>query len=118
MPISVRFYRDLLGFELIDSAPARSPDDFDWCWLRLNGAELMLNTAYESDRRPSRPSPARIAAHDDTCFYLGCPDIDAAFRYLRDSGLPINEPKIAHYGMKQIYFKDPDGYNLCLQCKA
>ncbi len=45
MPTSVAFYRDVLGFALVDqSSPG---DDFDWGWLRLDDADLMLNTAYE-----------------------------------------------------------------------
>ena len=118
MPASVRFYRDALGFEIVDHAPPRFPDDFDWCWLRLNGADLMLNTAYEFDSRPKAADPARVAAHDDTCLYIGCLDVDDAYRYLREKGLEVSEPKVAHYGMKQLYLRDPDGFNLCFQWRV
>ena len=118
MPTSIRFYRDVLGFEVFSSSPPRSPDDCDWVWLKLNGTELMLNTAYEFDSRPQAPDPARVAAHDDTCLYLGCPDVDAAYRHLRAKGLDLKEPKIASYGMKQLYLHDPDGYNICFQWNA
>ena len=30
-------------------------------------------------------------------------------------GLNVNEPKVAPYGMRQLWFKDPDGYGLCFQ---
>jgi glyoxylase I family protein len=113
MPTSLRFYRDVLGFTV--SASSQPGDDCNWCWLRLNGAEIMLNTAYESDQRPPTPDRARIAAHDDTCLYFGCMDLDAAYQHLRAHGVALNEPKVAPYGMRQLYFHDPDGYNLCLQ---
>ena len=29
-----------------------------------------------------------------------------------------NPPKVAWYGMKQLYLTDPDGYGLCFQWKA
>ena len=29
MPASIRFYRDVLGFEIFSSSPARGPDDFE-----------------------------------------------------------------------------------------
>ena len=77
MPTSVRFYRDVLGFEIVETSP-RVGDQFDWGLLRLNDANLMLNTAYEQEHRPSQPEPARVAAHEDTCLYFGCPDVDAA----------------------------------------
>lgn len=50
MPASIRFYRDLLGFELVSTS--HPGEQFDWALLRLNGVELMLNTAYEAEARP------------------------------------------------------------------
>ena len=118
MPTSLRFYRDLLGFEVHSSSPPRTPDDCDWVWLKLNGTELMLNTRYECDSRPPVPDLAHVAAHDDTCLYIGCPDVDAAYQHLRAKGLDIDEPKVAPYGMKQLYLKDPDGFAICFQWRA
>ena len=118
MPTSVRFYRDVLGFSVHGASPPRAADDSDWVWLKLDGTELMLNTAYEFDSRPPAPDPARIAAHGDTCLYIGCPDVDQAYRHLREKGLEIKEPRVAHYGMKQLYLHDPDGFGICFQWKA
>jgi glyoxylase I family protein len=118
MPTSIAFYRDVLGFEVISSTnpgPPSQDDHFGWALLRLNGVELMLNTAYEDDARPPAPDPARIAAHDDTAIYFGCPDVDAAYAYLRERGVNVKAPTIAPYGMKQLYVADPDGFNLCFQ---
>ncbi|HUP49498.1 MAG TPA: transposase [Thermoanaerobaculia bacterium] len=33
-------------------------------------------------------------------------------------GLPVEAPMVTHYGMKQLYLRDPDGYNLCFQWPA
>jgi catechol 2,3-dioxygenase-like lactoylglutathione lyase family enzyme len=118
MPTSIRFYRDLLGFEIVDHSPPRSPDDFDWCWLRKNDANLMLNTRFEFDSRPPAPDSARNAVHDDTCLYISCPDVDGAYSYLITQGIQVKEPQVAHYGMKQLYLKDPDGFHICFQWKA
>ena len=117
MPTSIAFYRDVPGFE-VESTSKPGGEYFDWALLKLNGVELMLNTAYEEDARPPGPDPARIAAHDDTAIYFGCPDVDAAYAYLRAHGVAAKEPKIAPYGMKQLYVSDPDGYNLCFQWPA
>jgi catechol 2,3-dioxygenase-like lactoylglutathione lyase family enzyme len=54
MPTSVRFYRDVLGFEVVHTTTPREGDQFDWGLLRLNDTELMLNTTYEQDDRPRR----------------------------------------------------------------
>ncbi len=113
MPTSIQFYRDVLGFEVI-STSAPGPE-FGWALLRLNGVELMLNTAYDEGERPSKPNPARNAAHHDTTLYFGCPDVDAAYEYLHAKGLRMKKPAVAYYGMKQLYVTDPDGYNICFQ---
>ena len=113
MPTAIRFYRDVLGFTVW--ASSQPGDDCNWCGLRLNGAEVMLNTAYEADDRPGAPDPARVASHNDTCLFFGCKDLDAAYQHLRANGLNIEQPKVAPYGMRQLWFTDPDGYGLCFQ---
>ena len=113
MPSSLRFYRDVLGFEVVSKVP---PDDqCDWVMLALNGSELMLNTAYESKDRPPTPDPTRIAAHSDVILYFDCDDVDSAHAYLREHNVDAKAPTVASYGMKQVYVKDPDGYQICLQ---
>jgi catechol 2,3-dioxygenase-like lactoylglutathione lyase family enzyme len=113
MPTSLAFYCDVLGFEVFNSS---SPvPNCDWAWLKLYGVDLMLNTAYEKEYRPPAHDPDRDAAHDDTCLYFGCPDVDAAYAYLLSRGVDVKPPKVAPYGMKQLYLHDPDGYNLCFQ---
>jgi hypothetical protein len=64
MPTAVHFYHDLLGFELVNQS--RDGEEFDWSLLSRGGAEIMLNTMYESGRRPSQPDANRAAAHNDT----------------------------------------------------
>jgi glyoxylase I family protein len=121
MPASVRFYRDLLGFEIVSHSPHRGGDQdrFHWCWLRLGGANVMLNTNYESDEeRPVPPDMRRHTAHQDTTIYMGCPDVDAAYEELRAKGVEVEKPTVAPYGMKQMYLRDPDGYGLCFQWEA
>jgi catechol 2,3-dioxygenase-like lactoylglutathione lyase family enzyme len=116
MPTSIHFYRDRLGFEV--AATSKAGNDFGWALLRLNGVELMLNTAYDEGERPAVPDPARVAGHADTCIFFGCPDVDAAYRHLRAQGVNVKEPSIRHYGMKQLYVTDPDGFGLCFQWRV
>jgi uncharacterized glyoxalase superfamily protein PhnB len=98
----------MLEFELLESTD-------DWAMLRHGDTEIMLNTAYESHERPGEPDPARLAAHADTTLYFCCADTDAAYRHLAAKGLQLDPPKTAPYGMRQLYFSDPDGYLLCFQ---
>ncbi|MFN2412406.1 MAG: VOC family protein [Pyrinomonadaceae bacterium] len=113
MPTSLAFYRDKLGFRVTDDSG--KGDESDWVMLELGGATIMLNTAYDDGERPDSPDAARVAAHRDTCIYFGCPDIDAAYEHLKRNDVECDPPTIAPYGMKQLYVRDPDDYNLCFQ---
>jgi glyoxylase I family protein len=116
MPSSLRFYRDVLGFAQVQ--PSGHGDAAGWTWLRHGEAEVMLNTAYDVGERPSLPDPARVAAHADTILYLGCEDLEGAYAYLVAHGVKAERPKVAPYGMKQLYATDPDGYGICFQWRA
>jgi glyoxylase I family protein len=113
MPTAIRFYRDLLGFEVV--ASSQPGDDCGWCLLRLHGVELMLNTLYDKGQRPASYDPQRMKMHRDTALFFGTPDVDAAYRYLREMGVDAEEPFDQSYGMRQCYVLDPDGYQLCFQ---
>jgi glyoxylase I family protein len=113
MPTSLKFYRDALGFEI--AASSGNPPDCGWVMLKRDGVELMLNTAYDEGERPERMDSSRIGAHEDTTLYFACPDVDGAYEHLKAAGLPVKAPEVAWYGMRQLYFTDPDGYLLCLQ---
>ena len=113
MSRSVAFYRDVLGFTIVSTS--EPGDHFDWAQLKLGDAALMLNTAYEDDERPSSPDPDRVAVHADTILYFGCDSVDGVYQHLRAKGWATREPITTHYGMRQVYTKDPDGYELCFQ---
>ena len=117
MPTSIKFYCEVLGFEIVTTDGKPVPN-CDWVLLRRNGVELMLNTAYEAHQRPPKPDPVRISSHQDTGLFFGCPDVDAAYSHLRSLGVEAREPKVAPYGMRQLYMTDPDGYELCFQWRA
>src|ERR1035441_8818854 len=63
MPASIHFFRDVLGFELVTTS--QPGEHFDWALLRLNGVEVMLNTAYEDGERPAAPDLARLRCGDE-----------------------------------------------------
>ncbi|MBO9665149.1 VOC family protein [Dokdonella sp.] len=113
MPVSLAFYRDLLGFERVQDSGGG--ERCDWIWLRRGAVDLMLNTAYEADHRPPAPAAGRVAAHRDTGLFFACPDVDAAHAYFLAKGLALDPPTTTGYGMKQLYLSDPDGYVLCFQ---
>jgi uncharacterized glyoxalase superfamily protein PhnB len=113
MPTSLHFYRDLLGFAIVQQSQFH--DNCGWAWLHLGGSEIMLNTAYEDVCRPAEPDPSRIQAHHDTVVYFGCSDVDAVCEFIKSKGISAAEPKNTPYGMRQLYIEDPDGFGICFQ---
>lgn len=93
MPAAVYFYRDVLGFELVNQS--QDGDEFDWCLLSRRSAELMLNTMYERESRPPQPDAKRAAAHADTGLFFACRELDLAYENLRDQGVDLQTPCVA-----------------------
>lgn len=121
MPTAVRFWRDVLGFEVTGRSQKVFSDDLDdvgWVMLELGGACVMLNTAYDLDETPDKPDAARWEGHGDTCLYFDCPDVDGAYAHLVSKGVEVKPPQVAWYGMKQLYVTAPDGFGICFQCKT
>ena len=96
MPMSVAFYR-ALGGEVVRHWGDRE-GEWDWVVLKLGGAELMLNTAYERDQRPAALDPKRVEGHADAELFFDCVDVDAQCDVLRRIGLT-----------------DPDGFRVWFQ---
>ena len=113
MPRSLAFYRDTLGFEVY--ADSGDGDRSSWVCLSFGDVYLMLNDQYEPGSEPAAPPPERTHWHEDTCLYFACPDLDGAYEFLRSKGVALDPPKVAPYGMKQLYLTDPDNYNICFQ---
>lgn len=67
---------------------------------------------------PTSRDPARATSHSDTGLFFDCADVDEAYRHLRAHNVEVGPPKVAPYGMKQLFVRDPDGYSLCFQCAA
>jgi uncharacterized glyoxalase superfamily protein PhnB len=111
MPVTLKFYRDILGFEKTMSSG--EGDEVDWVLLKGYDIEIMFNTAYEKPDRPAKPDPLRTKGHGDTFLYFGCPDTDTLYTYLSSKGIDLKKPVITGYGWRALHLNDPDGYQLC-----
>ncbi|MGE5110158.1 MAG: VOC family protein [Acidobacteriaceae bacterium] len=115
MPTSLKFYCDVLGFEIAQTDSNTTAPNHHCVWLQHGQLDLMLNGAYEYDQRPPAPDSRRVASHGDTGLLFAIPDVDTIYAHLRARGLDVKEPEVAPYGMKQLYVSDPDGFVLCFQ---
>jgi catechol 2,3-dioxygenase-like lactoylglutathione lyase family enzyme len=114
---SIRFYRDVLGFEVVSWSNADEHDS-GWAMLKLEGTLLMFNTLHDPAEQPPKRDPSWAKKNGDVCLYFGCLDADAVYAYLQSKGWPAKPPSTAPYGMRQLYAHDPDGYAICFQHAA
>ena len=119
MPVSLAFYR-ALGCEVLEhwgeaGASGENEAQWDWVFLKLGNAALMLNTAYERDQRPVEPDPERLKGHVDTELFFECEDLDAVCAFLCLNGIKTPEPETTFYGTRRICLKDPDGFLVWFQ---
>ena len=118
---ALAFYRDRLGFDVGAASPeVDTPEGrlSHWMWLRRDGANIMLNTAYDEGERPGRRDKARWVGHADAGLFFDCADVDALYVEQSERGVTADPPQTAPYGMRQLYVRDPDNYVLCFQQPA
>jgi catechol 2,3-dioxygenase-like lactoylglutathione lyase family enzyme len=115
---SVDFYTKKLGFDVVAASPEIDAPEgrfSHWMLLRSGAIDLMLNTAYDSGERPEAPEAARLMAHADTSFFIGCVDLDSVYAELKRAGLDIEPPLKAAYGVRRFSLRDPDNFELVFQ---
>ncbi len=103
---AIEFYREKLAFVV---AGTWEPDgQVQWCRLERDESVIMLQQACDEDG----PADGRGRG---VVFYFNCQDANAEHARLAKSGLQLDPPQLAFYGMNQLYLRDPDGYELCFQ---
>jgi catechol 2,3-dioxygenase-like lactoylglutathione lyase family enzyme len=115
MVASVAFYRDTLGFDVVFASPEVETLEGRFShFVRLGRghAEIMLNTAYDSNERPSGRSEPRWAGCRHIQFYIDCEDLAALHAELSGRGCDTAPPTPTGYGYLAFSVADPDGYRL------
>ncbi len=117
IPISLKFYTKVLGFSvsfLVDSErqDTKDPHKAVFGLLVHDQAELMLQDK-QSLAEELPIFDAQIELNSTSTLYLRGIDPDAVLGRL-EKKVVIKGPFKQWYGMKELYFYDPDGYILCV----
>jgi catechol 2,3-dioxygenase-like lactoylglutathione lyase family enzyme len=96
MDASVRFYRDVLGMELLYGVPS---------------------AGFSSLRVPGSESPIINLQRDRTAVHWGrmifqVADVDAFCAHLKEKGFEPDDPQDASWGERYFHLHDPDGHEL------
>jgi uncharacterized glyoxalase superfamily protein PhnB len=97
MPVSVRFYCKMLGFEV-----ETRNDDWGWAMLRFNECRLMVDQSINA--HPDSPR--------DPILYLYPDDVVEYHKQVRRNGLAVPELNVTFYGLTEFRISDPDGNRL------
>ncbi|WP_417384130.1 VOC family protein [Gimesia sp.] len=104
---SISFYTDRLGFEV--KLKWEPEGKIMWCRLERDSVALMLQPACP-DEDGTREERVKGVG-----FFFLCHDAQAMYEEFMTKGLNLEPPRVAFYGMNQLFLKDPDGYELCFQ---
>jgi uncharacterized glyoxalase superfamily protein PhnB len=105
---SVRFYKDALG--LLEEDRVDTPDGPVFAMLAREGCRIMLETA----KTQIDEIKGFLAVHGPRAtltLYLTTPNLEADQARLRKAAVAFDGPVTRPYGMKEVSFRDPDGYN-------
>jgi catechol 2,3-dioxygenase-like lactoylglutathione lyase family enzyme len=109
LPASIRFYGDLLGFTLQDTADA---GEFSSTNLVFPGGFVELVCMHEAPG-PGSDRPSETVHH----LAFDVEDVDAAERSLRQAGVEIVQPSttLVEFKSKVVKFRDPNGLVLAFR---
>src|SRR5207245_8381070 len=96
MGASVRFYRDVLGMELLYGG-----EQAGFSSLRAQHAQSAILNLEEGDT---------ATQWGWLIFYVS--DVDRFWTYLKDKGLRPESPRDASWGERYFHMSDPDGHEL------
>ncbi len=102
---SIRFFVDVLGFELVEDTPALSSRDGApkrWVVVRPPGATTALLLAKAAGEREARAVGAQFAGR--VGLFLRVEDFQSAYERMRDAGVEfVGEPRQEPYGRVAVF---------------
>ncbi len=107
MPKMIRFYRDVLGFEIKEAEDTKNvylmKDGTLFLLYGRNDFEAMTNHRYEYIKG--------LNGHFEIALYVDTfEEVDAAFRHAVNHGaVPVMEPTTEPWGQRTCYIADPEG---------
>ncbi len=105
VPASVRFYTDVLGFEIVDRMDDVGSSGF--ATVRNGTATVMLTSPSYIPRAPKVEG-----RYPQSMYYFYVEDADALRRAVVDAGWPATDCVDRFYGLREFEVVDPEGHVL------
>lgn len=101
---AIRFFVDVLGFELVEDSPSRTNDGRPkrWVVVRPPGATTALLLAQADGPRQTRVVGEQFAGR--VGLFLRVPDFHASYGRMREAGVQfVTEPRQEPYGRVAVF---------------
>ena len=105
---TLKFYREVLGFEVVMTLPEQAP--FDFAIVQRDGVELMFQSRASLSENVPALAGSPIGASQT--FYIEVTGLDALYPQLRDRVEIVVDLHTTFYGTREFYFRDVNGYIL------
>jgi catechol 2,3-dioxygenase-like lactoylglutathione lyase family enzyme len=108
---SIRFYCDVLDFELDKHVPDQAP--FIFASVRGGGIEVFLNQ--QETVIEEYPAFRDVPIGGTLTLYVAMQGVDELHQEVQQRGIPVLMPlETKFYGVREFAIADPDGYILTL----
>lgn len=122
---TVEFYKSVLGFSLIMAVPETQDGieqsfadgkEYIYALVSKDKVEMMFQRtdSFKKDIEIAKDLPFGASVS----FYMEIDGLDSFYNDIKNKVKEITVPKLAWYGMKEFYTKDPNGYILGFAEKA
>jgi len=111
LEMSIRFYRDVLGFSVSQTVPDKAP--FIFAWMKRDEADIFLNA--NMPPQPGEPDlyAGKTVGGGTMSLYLVMEGIDDLYARVQHEKVPIVIAMHKQfYGMREFAVHDPDGHLL------
>ncbi len=116
---TVKFYQSVLGFSLVMAVPETQDGieqtlsenkEYVYALVSKDNVEMMFQRtdSFKQDLTFAKNLPFGASVS----FYMEIEGLDDFYNDIKDKVKEITKPKLAWYGMKEFYTKDPNGYIL------
>jgi lactoylglutathione lyase len=105
---TLKFYREVLGFEVVMTLPEQAP--FDFAIVKRDGVELMFQSRASLSENVAALTGSPIGASQT--FYIEVTGLDALYTQVRDRVEIVVDLHTTFYGTREFYFHDVNGYIL------
>ena len=110
MTETVSFYRDVLGFILVNNVPAEAP--YNWAMMGRESVEIMFQT--KPSLTEELPVLEKSAAGEGGAlsFYINVEKIDDLYAKVKDHAPVVMDMRTSFYGAREFAIQDNNGFVL------